>query len=106
MSRRQATHEIVTANRLIDGVVVYLTATDGWSEVFADAAVASDEAAAAALQAKGDEATRAQLVVGPYRAPARLEAGKPVPADMKERIRARGPSIHPELGKQAEGKAA
>jgi hypothetical protein len=25
---------------------------------------------------------------------------------MKERIRSRGPSIHPELGKQAEGKAA
>jgi hypothetical protein len=106
MSRKQATHEIVTANRLADGAVVYLTATGGWSERFADAAVAADEAAAVALQATGDAAAKAQLVVAPYRAPVLLEAGRPVPADMKERIRSRGPSIHPELGKQAEGKAA
>jgi len=106
MSRKQATHEIVTANRLVDGAVVYLTAPGGWSEQFADAAVASDETAATALQATADAAARAQLVVGAYRAPVLLEAGRPVPADMKERIRARGPSIHPELGKQAEGKAA
>jgi len=99
-------HEIVTANRLIDGVVVYLTAEGGWSERFADAAVAAEETAAKALIATGEAAVAAQLVVGLYRAEVGFEQGRPVPVDMKERIRARGPSIHPEFGKQAEGKAA
>jgi hypothetical protein len=99
-------HEIVTANRLIDGAVVYLTADGGWSERFTDAAVAADETAAKTLFAAGEAAVAAQLVVGLYRAEVGLENGRPVPVDMKERIRARGPSIHPGFGKQAEGKAA
>jgi hypothetical protein len=106
MSPHRTSHEIVTANRLIDGAVVYLTAEGGWSERFADAAVAADEAAAKALVATGEAAVAAQLVVGLYCAEVELENGRPVPVDMKERIRARGPSIHPEFGKQAEGKAA
>lgn len=106
MSVRGTTHEIVTANRLVDGTVVYLTADGGWSERFADAAVAADEAGAEALVTTGEAAVAAQLVVGLYRAEVGLENGRPVPADMKERIRARGPSIHPGFGKQAEGKAA
>jgi hypothetical protein len=106
MSVRGTTHQIVTANRLIDGAVVYLTADGGWSEDFADAAVAADEAGAKALAATGEAAVAAQLVVAPYRAEVGLEQGRPVPADMKERIRARGPSIHPGFGKQADGRAA
>lgn len=104
MSVRGTTHQIVTANRLIDGAVVYLAADGTWSERFADAAVAADEAAAKALVATGETAVAAQLVVGLYRAEVGLEQGRPVPADAKERIRARGPSIHPGFGKQAEGK--
>ena len=64
------------------------------------------ESAAKALIATGEAAVAAQLVVGLYRAEVGFEQGRPVPVDMKERIRARGPSIHPEFGKQAEGKAA
>jgi Protein of unknown function (DUF2849) len=106
MSAPRQCHEIVTANRLADGAVVYLMADGGWSERFADAAVAPDEAAATALVAIGEAAVAAQRVVGLYRAEVGLDDGRPAPIDMKERIRARGPSIHPELGKQAEGKAA
>ncbi len=106
MSPHRTTHEIVTANRLVDGAVVYLTAEGGWSERFADAAVAADESAAKALVATGEVAVATQLVVGLYRAEVGFENGRAVPSDTKERIRARGPSIHPEFGKQAEGKAA
>lgn len=100
------TQEIVTANRLNDGAVVYLAAEGDWSERLADAVVVEGDAAAKALLDNAAVAVAAQIVVAPYRADVALESGRLVPRTMKERIRARGPSIHPELGKQAEGKAA
>ncbi|MGD9742904.1 MAG: DUF2849 domain-containing protein [Dongiaceae bacterium] len=100
------TQEIVTANRLRDGAVVYLAPEGYWSERLADAVVVEGEAAAAELLGTADTAVKAQIVVAPYRADVTLESGLPVPRTTKERIRSRGPSIHPELGKQAEGQPA
>lgn len=100
------TQEVVTANRLRDGAVVYLAAEGAWSERLADSMVVEGEEAAKALLESAGAAVAAQIVVAPYRAEVALENGRLVPRTTKERIRARGPSIHPEFGKQAEGKAA
>ena len=96
--------QIVTANDLFDGDVIYLTADHGWSREHGDAAVAETEEAAAALLA----AATAQpgKIVGPYLAEAALDAdGRPAPTHYREAIRTLGPSNRTDLGKQAEGAA-
>lgn len=83
----------VTANRLADGAVVWLTQAGGWSDVFADAAaVAKDALPPLLAQAAADEA--ANIVVAAYEVALNVdEAGAPQPAQRREQIRAFGPSI-------------
>jgi hypothetical protein len=88
----------LTANRLIDGTVLYWRAGE-WTETFAEGEVlASDDAAKAALAAAQDFVAR-NLVVGTYL----LELKGEAPLKEREIIRAFGPSIRPDLGKQAGG---
>ena len=92
--------QAVTANHLLDGDVVYLTAGLGWSRELADAAVADSQAEADRLlaAAAGQEAE----VVGPYLIAVAYDAdGPPEPLHYRERIRTRGPSNRPDLGRQA-----
>ena len=93
------TVQVVTANRLRDGVIVWLTSDLKWSEDYADSKVLRDEAEAnAALEAAGID-VKARLVVGPYLAefnetPEGLQA-----ASARERIRAsKLPTITPDQG--------
>lgn len=83
---------VVTANRLADGVVVWLTAEGGWSERLADAAVGKtgEEVLKLLDIAHADENT----AVGAYSAPVSLASdGTPQPANLRERIRLGGPTI-------------
>ena len=86
------TQQVVTANRLGDGLVVYLTADGGWSEALAAAAIVGDEQASAALLAEGEAAAAAQRVVEPYLIDVVPATGGFVPARYRELIRATGPS--------------
>ncbi|MCU0894828.1 MAG: DUF2849 domain-containing protein [Rhodospirillales bacterium] len=89
-------HQVLTANRLSDGVVVFLDANGRWSEHIAAARVAEKDDADAlteAGEARGNE------VVAPYLIDVALDAGGPQPLRYRERIRAFGPSIHPQFGK-------
>lgn len=89
----------LTGCDLPTGEVIYWTADGGWSTDIADAHLMEDEFADAALaEAKKQET----VVVGPYLivmdapgVPTHREA-------MRENIRARGPTIRLDLGKQAE----
>jgi hypothetical protein len=85
--------KLVTANRLRDGAVVFLTASGDWSLAVDDGAVARDDARAAALLEIGNQAAAAQFVVAPYLIEVQAEAGRIVPITYRERIRAFGPSI-------------
>ena len=80
-----------TANRLDDGVVIWLTDALCWSETATEAAVFSDVGAAAArdeVVAAGDR----NHIVAAYEVAADGRADK----SMRERIRAgRGPTIMP-----------
>jgi hypothetical protein len=93
----------LTANRLVDGEVVFWRAGD-WVERFADAEVFSDEAAAERAEAQA----RAQitLLVDPYLIEVATDGGAPAPLAYRERLRALGPTNKLEHGKQAEGGAA
>jgi len=97
--------DVITANRLIDGVVVFQTADAGWSEDFNRAAVVSDpQATADALaRAKRDEADN--LVVDAYAVPVEERNGHVAPKALREAIRASGPTNRRDLGKQAMGLA-
>ncbi|RED12967.1 DUF2849 domain-containing protein [Pontivivens insulae] len=83
--------QIVTANDLMMGDVIYLTPEGGWSRDHADAIVATSQDEADELLA---QAQAQQLkIVGPYLAEAVLDdAGRPGPVHFREAFRTRGPS--------------
>jgi hypothetical protein len=85
--------QMVTANRLDDGVVVYLRADGTWSERCADGAVAGDGAAAEALLHAAEAAVAACLIITPYLIDVALGDGRPHPLGIREAIRAAGPTV-------------
>ena len=93
--------QIVTANRLADGIVVFLDAGQRWVETLCAAEVLADAAGAArALDAaKLDEAR--DIVVEPYLIDVVDRNGAPAAKHLREVIRAAGPTIRRDLGKQA-----
>ena len=98
------TLKVLTANRLHDGDVVYLTAEGTWSEWLEDADLAETPETEAALVALGEQAVDGRLVVDPYlMAVTRIDGGFG-PISQREIIRARGPSVRLDLGKQAGGR--
>ena len=90
---------IVTANRLSDGAVVYLADEGRWSEVIACARVATAESEVETLLAVA--AAMPTQVVGPYAIAVATDGGPVRPLHIKEAIRAGGPTVRPDLGKQA-----
>jgi hypothetical protein len=80
--------QMMTANRLVDGTVVYLTAANEWSEKFGDGAVWHDKEGADGALDAGERAVHAQLVVGPYLFEVDVTEAGPTPTSVRERIRA------------------
>ena len=95
------TLQLLTANRLQDGEVVYLTETGAWSERIQDAATRLDDKDQESLLATGEAAEKSCLVVGPYLMAVAAEGDRLLPLSQRERIRALGPSTRHDLGKQA-----
>ena len=93
------TPKVVTANALIEGDVVYLTADDRWSRRHEEAELIEDEAHGQLrlLHAMG----QGNVVVGAYLADAKAGPNGPEPIHFREVFRTRGPSNY-FLGKQAE----
>lgn len=88
----------VTANRLIDGAVVWLARDGALTPRFEGAALYTDEEAAAALASVAAQTTivaGAYLIEADERGPAGREA-------LRETIRRNGPTVRRDLGKQAE----
>ncbi len=85
--------QVMTANRLRDGAVVYLAADGSWSTNISDGAVARDAVAAERLTAAGNQAAADQVVVGPYLIAVAVKDDGVEPVGTRERIRALGPSV-------------
>jgi hypothetical protein len=92
--------QVLTANRLIDGEVVYLAPDGTWVDGLAGAQVFATPAEGEAALAKGHEAERQQLLVNPYLLDM-AAGGSARPVKMREIIRAAGPTVRRDLGKQA-----
>jgi uncharacterized protein DUF2849 len=97
------TGKVLTANRLSDGDVVFLTRSGSWSLSVDDAALALEPDAAKALEARGREAEEANTVTGAYLVDAERRDGRVRALHIRERIRTLGPTVRQDLGKQAEG---
>jgi hypothetical protein len=93
MSKRTPAVSVLTANRLHDGIVVFLGGDGVWVEDIDGAAVARSPEAAQELQAQGTRASARNLVVEPYLAEVRETGGRLLPVRQRERVRIDGPSI-------------
>ena len=91
----------LTANRLIDGEVVFWKAGQ-WVERFADAQLFGEADVEAAEAAEGHAKTQIKVVVEPYLIDLMESEGLWAPVSYRERIRALGPS-NLNHGKQVEG---
>lgn len=89
MMSRPFTPKVVTGNALLEGDVIYQTAT-GWTRDLAQAEVLTDEADADLRLIEAS--AQAGFVVGVYLAEVRIEDGIPHPTHFREDFRARGPS--------------
>ncbi len=98
------THYVVTANRLGDGEVVYLTGDKGWSVRLGDARVVAEREAKTML-AQVETHQEELRVIGPYLMKVRCVDSRIEPLGQREIIRARGPTTHLHFGKQAEAES-
>ena len=91
--------QIITANRLSDGAVVYFTAGKGWSVSFADGAVWNDQEGAEAALVESKEWVKARIVVEPYLFDVAVTEAGAKPISARERIRAdHKPTVEPDYG--------
>jgi hypothetical protein len=94
--------QVLTANRLSVGEVVYWNAAKGWVQHLNDAEILPDDKAEDVLKNAGARSVQERQVVGVYLFEVRVADGSIVPVKTREAIRAAGPSARPDLGKQAD----
>ena len=107
MPKKPSGPRIATANRLHDGLVVFLDADGDWTRELRAARIAQDDAEAAELETEAAAAVAANLVVAPYLIEVEAHNGSGlVPVAHRERMRVGGPSVGHSLNGHAKGKAA
>jgi len=87
------TKKVVTANRLIDGIVIFVGPGPGWVTDIRLANVLDDGPQLGAALAFGAEQVTIRQIVDPYAVDVGIEDGYPMPERLRERIRALGPSV-------------
>ncbi len=91
------TLQVFTANRVSDGIVVFLDDAGGWTETVSESrliASAEDEAAAPRVAEKAAEDA---IVANPNQIDVTPAKGGIRPVRYRERIRAYGPPVHPDF---------
>ncbi len=93
--------QVVTANRLDDGLAVFYKADDSWHSSIDQASQVDAGPEAEALLAQASDEKNQLCVVGPYLIDIDKEGGHVTPVRYREMIRTLGPSVRPDLGYQA-----
>ena len=99
--KKRDLRQVLTANFLRDGLVVFMTDGAAWSPWIEDAAIATSKETALELEGKGNIAAKANLVVGPYLIDVLDDNGRPRATHIREHLRTLGPTVRRDLGKQA-----
>ncbi|WP_417449277.1 DUF2849 domain-containing protein [Kordiimonas sp.] len=100
MAKKITGPQMIVANRLLDGRVVFMRTDGSWSTVAGDAGTAEDEAGVAALETLAQKSAHANEVLSIEVIQATTRDGKPFPAHMKFAMQATGPSVRTDLGYQ------
>jgi hypothetical protein len=79
---------VVTANRLIDGIVVYLASDGSWTEQLHQARLAGSEEQTKTLEEEAARAVKDRKVVAVYPMEVAVQNGELVALSVRERIRA------------------
>jgi hypothetical protein len=93
--------QVISANRLTDGHVVFLDAHGAWVERLNDAATFAEKPAieAATKRAEQDVANNRVVDVLPF--DVKVEGASIIAVTLRDKIRTLGPTVHPDHGKQA-----
>ncbi len=94
---------VVIASRLGDGRVVFLGRHGRWVEIIEDSRIVESESEGEESMESARQAESRQEVVDAYLADVVVENSRVRPVLTRERIRAAGPTVRRDLGKQAEG---
>jgi hypothetical protein len=89
--------QMIIANRLRDGAVVFLASSEGWEPAIAAGAVIESETDATRLMALAKRHEAECQVIDPQLIEVEVEAGSPRPTAIREAIRAFGPTVRTDV---------
>jgi hypothetical protein len=95
--------QVLSASRLDDGLIVFYGSAGTWVEGLQQALVLEDKAALEAALARARQDVAANRVMEIVPMDITREAGLLVPVSLRDRIRAAGPTVRLDTGKQAAG---
>jgi len=94
--------QVITANLLDEGWVVFYSKDNQWHKDINAATVLESNEEAEALLAVASDKDNELRVVGPYLIDVTVDESDVVPVRYREVIRTKGPSVRPDLGYQAD----
>jgi len=89
--------QMIIANRLTDGLVVFLSPREGWEPSIEAGAVIDGDAEAERLLAVAKRHEVECRVIDPTLIEVQIENGRPRPTAIREAIRAFGPTVRTDL---------
>ena len=92
-------HQVITANRLSDGSVVFLGQGRAWVDRLSEAEVFSSVEASAEALAAAAKDEQDNVILDLYAIDVAPKDGTVAPVKLREAIRAQGPTVKPEHGK-------
>lgn len=95
--------QIVIASSLRDGRAVFLARNGRWVDVIQHSRVGHSTEESDGMLSEAREAEARQEIVDPYLVEVTLERDRIWPVATREAIRAAGPTVRRDLGKQARG---
>lgn len=98
--------QVITANRLHDGAVVFRAGDGSWVETISGAQCLDTAEDAKAALAASAHAEADNLVLDIYLIDVARRGGSLAPTRLREAIRASGPTVHPEHGKPGAARPA
>jgi hypothetical protein len=106
MAKKITGPQVLTANLLQDGIVVFLGAGGAWDRSLERARLAHSDDDVAQLEAQGSVAAKANLIIDPYLIEVEDAGSALAPVAFRERMRASGPSVNLEFNSKTNGQAA
>ena len=89
--------QMIIANRLRDGVVVFLAPGEGWEPAIAAGTLIDNEGDAVTLMAVAKRHEGDCRVIDPQLIDVEIQDGQPRPTTIREAIRAFGPTVRTDL---------